>query len=147
MIFEYLSGDDGGTPGKDEMFDILWGRWPRWSELYIYSYAQETGGKVAQLNNIERVGAGWTLTPMRDTTLGAYYNALFAPQSDAPRTLNASRFTGDGNFRGHYLQLVLKHQFSKQINAHLWGGWTWQGDYYSQRDLQSFLRAEVQFTF
>ncbi len=80
-------------------------------------------------------------------TLGAYYNALFAPQSEATRTLNASRFTGDGNFRGHYMQLVLKHQFSKRINAHLWGEWVWQGDYYSQRDVQSFLRAEVQFTF
>lgn len=147
LVFEYLSGDDGGTTGKDEMFDVLWGRWPRWSELYIYSYVQETGGKVAQLNNIERVGAGWTLNPMKDMTLGAYYNALFAPQSDATRTLNASRFTGDGNFRGHYMQLVLKHQFSKQINAHLWGEWVWQGDYYSQRDVQSFLRAEVQFTF
>ncbi len=147
LIFEYLSGDDGSTPGKDEMFDILWGRWPRWSELYIYSYVQETGGKVAQLNNIQRLGAGWTLNPMKDMTVGAYYNALFAPQSDPTRTLNASRFTDEGNFRGHYLQLVLKHQFSKQIAGHLWGEWVWQGDYYSQRDVESFLRAEVQFTF
>ena len=44
------------TTGKDEMFDVLWGRWPRWSELYIYSYAAETGGKIAQMNNVMRFG-------------------------------------------------------------------------------------------
>jgi hypothetical protein len=69
VIYEYLSGDDPNTTGRDEMFDVLWGRWPRWSELYIYSYLPENSGKIAQLNNIQRVGAGWNLVAMEDSAI------------------------------------------------------------------------------
>jgi hypothetical protein len=147
LIYEFLSGDDVNSTGRDEMFDVLWGRWPRWSELYIYSYAQETSGKVAQLNNIQRLGAGWTLSPIKNMTVGAYYNALFAPEDLPTRTVNPARFSGDGNFRGHYLQAVLSHTFSKHVKGHLWGECVWEGDYYHQRDLMSFLRAEITFTY
>ena len=44
LVGEYLSGDDPDSKDRDEMFDILWGRWPRWSELYIYSFIPETSG-------------------------------------------------------------------------------------------------------
>lgn len=56
-------------------------------------------------------------------------------------------FSRDGNFRGHYIQAVLKHQFTPRISGHLWSEFVWQGDYYTQRDLLTFLRAEVFFTF
>jgi hypothetical protein len=56
-------------------------------------------------------------------------------------------FSNNGNFRGHYLQAVLKQQFTKNISGHLWGEWIWEGNYYAQRDLMTFLRAEVMFTF
>lgn len=146
LTYEYLSGDDPKT-GEDEMFDILWGRWPRWSELYIYSYINETSGKIAQLNNIQRIGAGWSFNPIKKTSVAAYYNALFAPEETPTRTINASLFSRDGNFRGHYIQAVLKHQFTPRISGHLWSEFVWQGDYYTQRDLLTFLRAEVFFTF
>jgi hypothetical protein len=148
LVGEYLSGDDPSTKG-DEMFDVLWGRWPRWSELYIYSYVNETGGKIAQWNNLTRFGAGWTMTPIKGMHVGAYYNALFAPESVPTRATSAGAacFSNDGNFRGHYLQAVLKHQFNKHITAHLWGEWVFEGDYYAQRDLMTFIRAEVLLTF
>jgi hypothetical protein len=56
-------------------------------------------------------------------------------------------FSDSGNFRGHYLQAILKHQFNKNVSAHLWGEWIWEGSYYAQRDLMTFLRGEVMFTF
>ena len=147
LISEYLSGDNPNTKGRDEMFDILWGRWPRWSELYIYSYISETSRKIAQMNNIVRVGPSWSCTPVKDTTFSATYNALFAPESTPTREASATLFSHSGNFRGHYLQTVLKHQFNKHISGHLWGECIWMGDYYAHRDLMSFLRAEVLFTF
>jgi hypothetical protein len=147
LVYEYLSGDDPDTQGTDEMFDILWGRWPRFSELYIYSYLNETSGKIAQLNNIQRIGGGWTLAPMKNMHFGAYYNALFAPEETPTRTMNAALFSQDGNFRGHYLQSVLTHTFSKHMKGHLWAEFIWQGDYYTADDLLTFLRAEVSFTF
>jgi hypothetical protein len=56
-------------------------------------------------------------------------------------------FTDDGNFRGHYLQTILRHQFNKYLVAHLWGEFIWAGDYYRDRSFMDFLRAEVQLTF
>jgi hypothetical protein len=147
LVYEYLSGDDPTTAGRDEMFDVLWGRWPRWSELYIYSYIKENG-KIAQLNNIERVGAGWSIEPTKKTSFSAYYNALFAPEETPTRAgSNGALFSGDGNFRGHYLQAVLKHKFTPHISGHLWAEFVWQGGYYDRQDMMSFLRAEVLLTF
>jgi hypothetical protein len=57
LVGEFLSGDDPNTKGKDEMFDVLWGRWPRWTELGTWCYATETGGKYLQMNN---TWPGWT---------------------------------------------------------------------------------------
>ena len=146
LAFEYLSGDNPHTTGKDEMFDVLWGRWPRWSELYIYSYPNETSGKIAQWNNLLRLGPSWSLVPLKDTTFSATYNALFAPETTPTREMAAPLFNG-GHFRGHYLQAVLKHKFNSHISAHLWSEFVWMGDYYKHEDLMTFLRAEVAFTF
>jgi len=147
LVYEYLSGDDAGTDGTDEMFDVLWGRWPRWSELYIYSFVYETGGKVAQINNLQRIGAGWTLAPIQGMHAGVYYNAVFAPQEEPTRTIRPQAFSGDGNFRGHFLQAVITHNFSRHLKGHLWSEFMWQGDYYAQRNLLTFLRAEMSWTF
>jgi hypothetical protein len=146
LVYEYLSGDDPKT-GKDEMFDVLWGRWPRFSEGYIYSYVNETSGKIAQINNIERIGAGWSFNPINKMTFSAYYNAWFAPQDTPTRARVAGLFTDTGNFRGHYLQTILRHQFNKYVTAHLWGEFIWAGDYYKDRTFMDFLRAEVLLTF
>jgi hypothetical protein len=148
-IFEYLSGDDKGSRGTDEMFDVLWGRWPRWSELYIYSYINENGGKIAQLNNIERIGGSYSLSPMKGMTCSATYNALFAPESTPTRqrAAAAAEFSNSGHFRGHYLQTVLKHQFNKNISGHVWGEFLWERDFYTQHDLMTFFRVELMFTF
>ena len=148
LVYEYLSGDDPNTGGRDEMFDLLWGRWPRFSEAYIYSYVPENSGKIAQVNNIQRLGVEWTLNPIKNMTFQAAYNAWFAPE-EVPTRAGASlaRFSQTGDFRGHYIQTILKHTFSKHFNAHLWGEFIWEGDYYANRDLLTFLRAEVFFTF
>lgn len=152
LVFEYLSGDDPDT-AEDEMFDILWGRWPRYSELYLYSFAAETNGRIGQHNNLIRAGGGWTLLPVKKLSVGVYYNALFAPESTPTRAAGVeagtprSALSGDGYFRGHYAQCALQYTFSRHVKGHLWAEAVWEGDYYAQRDLMSFLRAEVMFTF
>lgn len=146
LVGEFTSGDDPDT-NDDEMFDLLWGRWPRWSESYIYSFGAETSGKIAQVNNVARFGPAWTLSPIKGITFSAMYNALFAPEKFPTRTPSPGRFSNDGHFRGHYVQALLKHQFNKHIQAHVWGEFIWEGDYYAQRDLMTFLRAEVMFTW
>ena len=114
LVGEFLSGDNPDSTGQDEMFDVLWGRWPRWSELYIYSYVNETSGKIAQMNNLGRVGASWSFNPVKKLTCSLMYNAMFAPESTPTRTVDSSLFTSTGNFRGHYIQAILKYQVNKK---------------------------------
>ncbi len=147
LVWEYLSGDDPTTTDRDEMFDVLWGRWPRWSELYIYSYARETSGKIAQLNNLIRVGPGWTLAPMKGMSVGAYYNALFAPEEVPTRTVAGALFSQDGHFRGHLVQGVLGYTFNSHLKGHLWAEFVNQGNYYTADDLMTFLRWEINLTW
>ena len=147
LVGEFLSGDDPNTKGTDEMFDVLWGRWPRWTELGTWSYAAETAGKYLQMNNLGRVGLNWNITPVKGLNFNAMYNALFAPESTPTRTIVPTRFSNNGNFRGHYVQGILKYQFNKHVTAQVKGELLFEGDYYAQRDLMTFLRTELNFTF
>ena len=55
--------------------------------------------------------------------------------------------TFGGNFRGHYLQVILKYKFSRHLSGHLWSEFLFPGNYYVSRNVVDFLRAEVLFTF
>ena len=147
LVGEFLSGDDPNTKGRDEMFDVLWGRWPRWTELGTWCYAAETSGKYLQMNNLGRVGLNWNVTPVKGLTFNAMYNALFSPESTPTRTIAATQFSNNGNFRGHYMQGILKYQWNKYVTAQVKGEVLFEGDYYSHRDVMSFLRTELNFTF
>lgn len=144
---ELLSGDDPSTSGKDEMFDVLWGRWPLWSELYIYSYIYETGGRVAQMINLGRLGGSWTCAPLKGVTTSLSYQALYALQDTPTRAVAPALFSSDGRFRGHYVQVVVKRQFNKYLSGHLWAEFVWQGNYYTHRERLTFLRAELMVGF
>ena len=145
LSYEFLSGDDPKTK-TDEMFDILWGRWPRWSEVYdIYSYFPET--RVGQIANLHRIGPGYTITPLRNLDFSASYYILLADQDVATRNKSAPQFTGTGNFRGQYLQTVLKYKFNQHLSGHLWGELVFPGDFYTHTDMIPWFRAEMTMTF
>ena len=99
------------------------------------------------MNNIVRFGPNWTFTPVKNTTFSATYNAMFSPESTPTREVSSALFSNSGNFRGHYLQTILKHKFNDHVSAHLWSEFVWMGDYYTHKDMMSFLRAEMLFTF
>jgi len=144
LSYEFLSGDDPNSK-NDEMFDLLWGRWPRWSEIGLYSYAAET--RVGQQANLHRFGPTWTVTPLKDLDFSASYFALFAPEQIPTREASPTLFSHEGNFRGHFAQAVLKYKFSRHLSGHLWSEFLFPGDYYVHNDLMTFLRAEIMLTF
>jgi hypothetical protein len=145
LSYECLSGDDPNTQ-NDEMFDVLWGRWPRWSELYnIYSYVNET--RVGQTANIQRFGPTWTITPLPKLDFSLTYNAMFANQEVPTRATDPRLFTDSGNFRGHYFQTFLKYKFNQHLNGHLWAEFVLPGDFYTYGNLMTFLRAEIMMTY
>ena len=142
--FEFLSGDNPNSK-NDEMFDVLWGRWPRWSEIGLYSYAAET--RIGQEANLIRLGPGWSIAPMKNLDLSAAYCALFAPESTPSREASSALFSGNDNFRGHFIQSVLKYKFNAHVSGHLWGECLFPGGFYAHKDPIPFLRAEVMFAF
>jgi len=145
LAYEFLSGDDPATTGTYEMFDPLWARWPRFSEGYIYSYAQEI--RIAECSNFHRFGPGWTLNPTKKMDISAYYNLLWADET-IPTLAGANpNFSRNGHFRGHYLQAILKYKFCKNASGHLWAEFLWPGDFYTFQERSTFLRAEVLLTF
>ncbi|MGO9587747.1 MAG: alginate export family protein [Limisphaerales bacterium] len=158
LAFEYITGDDPKTK-NDEMFDVLWGRWPQWSEMYnVYGNVQES--RVGQIANVIRVGPTWSVDPIKDMNFSLTYNALFAVQDVPTRDLDETLlpalagglttlgpYSGDGDFRGHYVQAVLKYKFNSHVSAHLWSEFLFPGDFYAGNQVMNFLRAEIMFTF
>ncbi len=147
LAYEYLTGDNPNTK-NDEMFDILWGRYPRWTDLYTFTMAPES--RIAQFANMHRVGPTWTITPLKKLTFSAAYFALLADQSVVTRAsaANQSLFSGTGIVRGHYLQSIARYKFNPHVTAMLQGELLFPGDFYaSSAATESFVRAEVNFTF
>jgi hypothetical protein len=147
LITEYLSGDKPGTTGKDEMFDILWGRYPRFSEVGANTFSIETCGRNAQYNNLLRLGTNWMVVPMKDLTVSTTYTALFAPQEVPTRATNLALFSQNGHFRGNYFQVSTRYAFTKKLSGWLLGEALFQGNYYSHRETMTFARAELMCTF
>ncbi len=144
LDYEYLSGDDPDT-ATNEAFDILWGRWPRFSEMYIYTNMGE-GGRIGDVTNMHRVGFGWTGNPTKKMELCADYHLLFADQNTYAGT---NGFSNSGCFRGQLLTALMKYQFNRFLSGHLLSEYFFPGDYYSneRNDPACFLRAELMITW
>jgi hypothetical protein len=143
---EFLSGDKPGTGDKDEMFDTLWGRYPRYSEVYGFSYSAETG-RNSMISNLVRFGTEWSFVPVKGITIGAKYQLLMSDQAVSTRVSTASLFSALGRKRGDLYQLKITRQFSKDLSGYLLGEFIEQGSYYARRDLLTFIRCELAYTF
>ncbi len=148
LAYEFLSGDDPGTKDRNEGFDILWGRWPRWSELYIYTYAPES--RISQLGNLHRFGPGLTIKPTPKVDWLTDFNLLYADETPAATAF----LSGQGRFRGKLLTSSIRAKLSPSLSGHLWSEFFFPGDFYSagdpadpakpaRRDTAIFLRAEL----
>ncbi len=144
LDYEYLSGDKPGTDGTDESFDVLWGRWPRFSELLIYLAPVDR--RPADFTNMHRVAFGWStnLTPKAEMLTD--YHLIFADQNsyrDRPE------FTESGCFKGQLLTWWLKYTFTPQLSGHVVAEFFFPGDYYanSNNDSSAFVRTELMFSF
>ena len=145
MSYEFLSGDKPGT-GNDEMFDVLWGRYPRWSDL-VNIQGNVTESRVGQIGNLHRFGPTWTFTPLKDLDVTANYYALFADQAVDTRANTKGVYSGNNNFRGQFVLAYARYKFNPHVSALLQGEVLFPGDFYVAKDTESFVRAELSFTF
>lgn len=143
LDYEYMSGDRPGT-GTNEAFDPLWGRWPRFTDLLIYTASTES--RVSEMNNMHRVALGHSVNILPQVEMLTDYHLLFADQNtfrDSPR------FSNSGCFRGQLLTWWLKYVITPQLSGHVVAEFFCPGDYYAKpnRDLATFVRTELVFTF
>ena len=146
FTYEYASGDDPGT-NRDERFDLLWGRWPRWSELMIYTWANET--RVADNTNLHRFNIGHRIQINRQWQLTGDYHALFADQNSGATSPTRLHLSNSEKFRGHLLTSWLRYKFSDQLYGHVLGEYFTPGDYYvnPSGDDAYFFRFNLEYIF
>jgi hypothetical protein len=136
-----LSGDDPKT-ADNEGWNPLFSRWPKWSELYIYSYLNETvrgSVRVAYWTNIWSPNLSYTTQLSKRTTLIANYFWLRAFED---RTLADG--SASGLSRGKEIQFWVKFNFNKYLTGHLLYDFLTPGDYYAMpRSGGSFIRGEM----
>lgn len=143
---EYLTGDDPKTNNIEE-FNILWGAWPRWSEIMLYAIGRGERQPYF-LSNYYRIGIGYDAQPFKKFSVSLGYHAIYASEAASGiSALNPMLFSRSGDFRGHLAQCFFRYQINKHISSHLWSEVLLPGDFYSYNDPFLFLRAEIKFQF
>lgn len=153
VSYEYLSGDDPSTDGTDEQFDPLWGRWPQFSELYVYPVVMEA--RPGEASNLHRIGAGYSTHPSKELELCADYHLLFTDKNTFGRNGTGlfgggpRVFSKSGCFRGQILAGLLRYKFNEHVSGHLLAELFFPGDYYddNNNDVAGFFRYELTFTW
>jgi hypothetical protein len=144
LVLEGLSGDDPST-ARNEQFDITWGRYPRWSEIYALLYVPEA--RVAQFGNLVRFGPGWSFAPTKPLSVSFDYNALWAMENN--RSTASGLFRSSGDFRGHLGRSILKYKINSHLTATSLCEVLKPGDYYGpvKQRTAVFWRVELLVTY
>jgi hypothetical protein len=135
-----FSGDDPATPGI-EGWDPLFARWPKWSELYLYSLSREKG--VAYWTDIwmTQAEAGFSPHRLLDVRLTYFHLQAFHPFPGDPNVF------GRGKNRGEMLQGRMDLKINKNVKGHVLYENLLPGSFYASKDAAYFLRFEVVFSF
>lgn len=139
--YTYLSGDDPGTAGKDEGWDPLFSRYPKWSDLMIYAQVTEHG--VSYWTNTALWQFEATATPARWLSGRATWYRVDAPE----RFPGNPAVFGRGSRRGNLFETRLDVAAGSHWKGHLQGERLAPGAFYASDDAAWFLRAEVIYTF
>ena len=139
-----LSGDDPSTD-NNEGWNPIFSRWPKWSELYIYSHLAENiqgARRVAYWTNTLSPYIQYSVNLSSKINLSATFYHLRAMQT---------RMLGDtesGNVRGNEIQLLLKFNLAKNLTAHFLYDYFTPGDFYPENsDGGVFIRGELMYRF
>lgn len=139
--FEFRSGESD----PDGCFDILWGRFPHWSNIFN-DYLGGLEFLASQPSNYYRLGLGWSFDPIDRLTFSADYHILFAHHNPMS---GAAGFSGDGKFRGQLLAATVNHTLNEHVNSQVKFETFFPGDYYDQsrNDVAVFARYQIMFSW
>jgi len=135
-----LSGDDPST-ADIEGWNPIFSRWPKWSELYIYSQTIENidgARKVAYWTNTLQPNLKFVMNLLPKVNMTLWYHHLQALQASGP---------GEGKTRGNEIQLWLKVNLMKGLTGHFLYDYFMPGDFYpAPRTNATFMRFELMYT-
>jgi hypothetical protein len=145
--FEYLSGDDPDSKSTYEGFNILWGRWPQWSEIYSNVIALDQV-RPAAYSNLSRIQFGHTIAPCKQWEFLTDYHLLFANQPVVGRE-KVGINDGGGYFRGQIVTWLAKYKFTDNISGHFLTEFFAPGNFYRdfRNDVVLYMRYELVFTW
>lgn len=135
-----LSGDDPATPAK-EGWDPLFSRWPKWSELYVYSQVPEAG--VATWSNLRMWEATVRAKPHAKVGLRA---SLFWMRAFQPVQGHGPVFAA-GLGRGRLMAVRGDVKLSERWQGHVLYERLDPGTFYSGGDAGRFFRVEAIYTW
>ncbi len=140
--FTYISGDDPDTEDY-EGIDLIYGRWPRLSELYIYTCIREN--RVSLTDNLQKYTLSMQLKPKSNITFFTSASYLRANENADPN----NSFLGKGKERGLLFKAKTLFKITKSLSGHLWYEYLKPKNYYSSenRDNAYFFRYELMYKF
>jgi len=144
----YLGGDDLYS-GKDEGWDPMFARWPKWSESYIYSFIPES--RVAYWTNLRSFFFKTSVDITPDLNFNFDYHYMQAPAGY--RGVIPENYIEKNARRGDLFIGRINYKFDKNISGHvLWESFK-PGNFYNrllddhQADDYSWARMELMLTF
>jgi hypothetical protein len=135
-----LSGDDPAT-ATNENWDPLFSRYPKWSELYIYTQGSERG--PAYWTNLSMWQAEARLTPVKPLDLRATYYRMDAFH----RFPGKPAIYASGTHRGDLYEARADLKVNDNWRGHVVGEYLAPGGFYTGTDAGWFFRAEVSCSF
>jgi hypothetical protein len=137
-----FSGDRLSTTSH-EAWEPLFGRWPKWSESYIYTSLRENQGRIAYWSNMVSPNIQSKFALGKGMTLNINYFRLFAMKE----TLQTDFLSGQGKFRGSLLTAQLNFRINKQLTGHLlWEHFQPGNFYFETADPYHWARVELIFS-
>jgi hypothetical protein len=137
----YLSGDNPST-SKIEGWNPLYGRWPKWSDSYIYLLRKESG--IAYWTNLSAVYGrlGFQISPTVKAGLDYYH--LMAPKAPP---LSAGLY-GWSHTRGDLVIGKVSYQITKVVSGHvLWEFFDPSNYYFAGADTYDWFRMEFMLSY
>lgn len=140
----YLSGDDKDTK-RFEGWNPLFSRWPKWSELYIYTLIKENEDRIAYWTNLKSFWFGFSFVFSNKLFLDfKYYNLSVNEKTD----YKEDSFISSGEKRGDLFELKLNLKLNDKISGHLlWEHFKPGSYYFNGADDADFLRCEFFYNF
>jgi hypothetical protein len=135
-----MSGDDPSTTGKVEGWDPIFSRWPKYSELYIYSQVNEKA--VAYWTNTKMWQGEVVYSPIK--SVSARFT-LYHMNASHPFNGSAATF-GTGTTRGTMPQIRVDYTHNAHWKGHALYERLVPGSYYSIQSPSHFLRFELIYT-